>query len=162
MAIGQLLSLALLSVSLVYSLQNFFSRMDSANSIYATIPPQHLSSSLREQNYTTESVPPSSTEDEARYHQPFHNSGYTPTIAPIIPGVNFPIEYVGEFWVVTFFVIVVHEFGHAAAASLERLQIQGCGTFFLFLFPGTVVCWDQFIVFNFQLFSTCTCMQVHM
>jgi hypothetical protein len=57
-------------------------------------------------------------------------------ITPILPGVNFPAKFIFDFWVCTFVVIVVHEFGHAAAASMERLQIQGCGTFFLFMFPG--------------------------
>lgn len=57
-------------------------------------------------------------------------------ITPIIPGVNFPVRFLLDFWVCTFIVIVIHEFGHAAAASMERLQIQGCGTFFIFLFPG--------------------------
>jgi hypothetical protein len=59
-----------------------------------------------------------------------------PIITPIIPGVNFPARFLLDFWICTFIVIVIHEFGHAAAASMERLQIQGCGTFFLLLFPG--------------------------
>lgn len=132
MAIGQVVSLALLSVSLVYSVQNFFSEVDSS---FTYAPYTHSTKA------TTSSGPVLSggggggrqTPDGHSHHT---GGGYTPTIAPIIPGVNFPIEYVGEFWLVTFCVIVVHEFGHAAAASLERLQIQGCGTFFLLLFPG--------------------------
>lgn len=67
-----------------------------------------------------------------------HQDG-DPFITPIIPGINFPARYLLDFWICTFIVIVIHEFGHAAAASMERLQIQGCGTFFLFMFPGIII-----------------------
>jgi hypothetical protein len=141
MAIGQILSLVLLTVSLAYSLQEFFSYSDLLSSSYprsynpsmrgATPPPQPPVADV------SPAAPGSGVGRLSGGTAFVHSSsGYTPTIAPIIPGVNFPIEYVVEFWLVTFFVIAVHEFGHAAAASLERLQIQGCGTFFMFLFPG--------------------------
>jgi hypothetical protein len=136
MAIGQVASLALLSVSLVYSLHEFFLQTNPADAS-PNYSGTHLSnpSGLRGSNMSYVSTSPG-TGAAVRSGSTHFSSGYTPTIAPLIPGVNFPIEYVGEFWLVTFCVIVVHEFGHAAAASLERLQIQGCGTFFLFLFPG--------------------------
>ena len=125
MAIGQLMSLSLLCISLVFSLQNLFSQNDSISTQLPINPSPIISARLNSSSYTSLSYS--------------HGSGYAPAIAPVIPGFNFPMEYVCEFWLVTFCVIVVHEFGHAAAASLERLQIQGCGTFFLFLFPGKEV-----------------------
>src|SRR3546814_5971464 len=57
-------------------------------------------------------------------------------IVPLIPGVNLPAEYLLVFWLATFISLVVPELGHAAAAAMERLQIQGVGVFFAFLFPG--------------------------
>ena len=146
MAIGQVMCLAVLSVSLAFSLQEFFSEMNTADEAHPSASYSDTTHSPREgalSSYaTTSSSSRTSSTSMGGAHfshgssSPSHHSGYTPTIAPIIPGVNFPIEYVCEFWLVTFGVIVVHEFGHAAAASLERLQIQGCGTFFLFIFPG--------------------------
>jgi S2P endopeptidase len=110
MFLGQILSLITLTVSLFYSLHSLF---------HFTFPSDHSSSSSPSPDSL--SLP----------------SG--PLITPVIPGVNFPLKYLFDFWVCTFLVIVVHEFGHAAAASMERLQIQGCGFFFLFLFPGAYV-----------------------
>jgi membrane-associated protease RseP (regulator of RpoE activity) len=111
MFLGQIFSLITLSVSLFYSFHSLFHSIFPSDS--------HPSSS---------SLSPDS-----------HSSPSGPLITPVIPGVNFPLKYLFDFWVCTFLVIVVHEFGHAAAASMERLQIQGCGFFFLFLFPGAYV-----------------------
>lgn len=60
-------------------------------------------------------------------------------MSPIIPSLHFTEKYIVSFCVCTFFVVFAHEFGHAAAAAMERLQIQGCGAFLLFLFPGAYV-----------------------
>lgn len=46
-------------------------------------------------------------------------------LIPLIPGVSFPQSYIIPFWIIVFIVIVFHEVGHAGAATIERLQIQG-------------------------------------
>mmetsp|Transcript_13889 Transcript_13889/g.25873 ORF Transcript_13889/g.25873 Transcript_13889/m.25873 type:complete len:696 (-) Transcript_13889:38-2125(-) len=155
MAVGQIVSLMLLTASLGYSLQSFFSQTDVLSSSYS----HSRTPSMRGAAISTHSA--ASESSEVSVHAvasvgrvsvsgpsfAHSSTGYTPTIAPIIPGYNFPIEYVVEFWLVTFCVIVVHEFGHAAAASLERLQVQGCGTFFLFLFPGAYVKIEESVMY---------------
>jgi hypothetical protein len=122
MFLGQILSLITLTVSLFYSLKSCLHllTLHSEDNIHNISSPFSSSSS-------SSSSPSSSS------------SGSTPLLTPIIPGVNFPLKYLFDFWICTFLVIIVHELGHAAAASMERLQIQGCGIFFLFLFPGAYV-----------------------
>ena len=46
-------------------------------------------------------------------------------MAPMIPGVNFPLTYLVPYIICTLVVLVVHEVGHAAAGCMERLHIQG-------------------------------------
>ena len=104
MALGQIASVIVLSVSFLVSLLRLF--------------------------------PDSTASPSTSYGSLQDSTSHDPIITPVIPGVNFPSRFLLDFWVCTFVVIVVHEFGHAAAASMERLQIQGCGFFFVFMFPG--------------------------
>ena len=63
-----------------------------------------------------------------------------PIVTPImIPRTDADIEYLLLFWSGTLLVLIVHEIGHAAAASMERLFIQGFGIFFVVIFPGAYV-----------------------
>lgn len=67
------------------------------------------------------------------------SSGSSSIIAPLIPGADVPLDSLFVFWVCVLLVLSVHEIGHAAAACLERLNIQGFGVFFAFIFPGAYV-----------------------
>lgn len=67
--------------------------------------------------------------------QPSRNS----VVVPIVPGVNLAPDYLWAFWSCTLVVLAIHELGHAVAASLEHLNIQGCGVFFAAVFPGAYV-----------------------
>jgi hypothetical protein len=58
----------------------------------------------------------------------------------LVDGGNMSLSYLSVNWLCTLLVIVFHEMGHAGAASLERLQVQGCGAFLAILvFPGAYV-----------------------
>ena len=70
-----------------------------------------------------------------------------PTIMPILPGVNFPVRYFFMFWISTLFTVIIHELGHAHAALIERLQLQGYGIFVSFIFPGAYVRMEDIIQF---------------
>jgi membrane-associated protease RseP (regulator of RpoE activity) len=60
-------------------------------------------------------------------------------VSPVIPGMNFPWQHCVTFWIVTFVVVLVHEFGHACAAINERLHVEAYGFFLSFIFPGAYV-----------------------
>jgi len=60
-------------------------------------------------------------------------------ITPIIPGINFPLRFAIIFWICYTIVTIIHELGHAIAALNEGLEIDSCGVFFAFLFPGAYV-----------------------
>lgn len=48
-------------------------------------------------------------------------------------------DYMLVMWISIIVVLAVHELGHAAAASIERLHIQGVGVFVVGMFPGAFV-----------------------
>lgn len=48
-------------------------------------------------------------------------------------------DYMAIMWISIIVVLAVHELGHAAAASIERLHIQGVGVFVVGMFPGAFV-----------------------
>ena len=62
-----------------------------------------------------------------------------PVLTPVMPGVNLPWRDL-SYYVVTLVVCgVFHEVGHAVAASLEQVRVNGFGIFVLFLYPGAFV-----------------------
>ncbi|KAH1020211.1 hypothetical protein HUJ04_009918 [Dendroctonus ponderosae] len=56
-----------------------------------------------------------------------------PLITPIIPGVNLPVSEVGYYGITLLICTVVHEFGHAFAATLEDVGVLefGCNIYFI-------------------------------
>lgn len=65
--------------------------------------------------------------------------GTQPVLTPVMPGVNLPWRDI-SYYVVTLIVCgVFHEAGHAVAASLEQVRVNGFGIFMLFLYPGAFV-----------------------
>ncbi|CAF1538868.1 unnamed protein product, partial [Didymodactylos carnosus] len=60
-------------------------------------------------------------------------------IQPIIPGVNVPLEQLPHFFLALLICTVLHEFGHAVAASAEQIRVNGCGYFIFLLYPGAYV-----------------------
>jgi membrane-associated protease RseP (regulator of RpoE activity) len=132
MFLGQILSLIALTISLFYSLQSFSYLLHN--------PPSHEETLLSSMNLRAAGALHSGA-------APTPSPAPPPLISPIIPGINFPLKYLLDFWICTFVTILVHELGHAAAASMERLRIQGLGVFFLFLFPGAYVRIEESIQF---------------
>ena len=62
-----------------------------------------------------------------------------PVLTPVMPGVNLPWRDL-SYYVVTLVVCgVFHEAGHAFAASLEQVRVNGFGIFVMFLYPGAFV-----------------------
>ena len=62
-----------------------------------------------------------------------------PVLTPVMPGVNLPWRDI-SYYVVTLIVCgVFHEAGHAVAASLEQVRVNGFGIFMVFLYPGAFV-----------------------
>ena len=62
-----------------------------------------------------------------------------PVLTPVMPGVNLPWRDL-SYYIVTLVVCgVFHEAGHAVAASLEQVRVNGFGIFVLFLYPGAFV-----------------------
>ena len=65
--------------------------------------------------------------------------GSQPVLTPVMPGVNLPWRDL-SYYVITLVVCgVFHEAGHAVAASLEQVRVNGFGIFVLFLYPGAFV-----------------------
>ncbi|CAF2048445.1 unnamed protein product [Rotaria magnacalcarata] len=60
-------------------------------------------------------------------------------IQPIIPGVNVPLEELGHFFLALLVCTLFHELGHAIAASVEQVRVNGCGYFLFILYPGAYV-----------------------
>ncbi|GFQ92389.1 hypothetical protein TNCT_430371 [Trichonephila clavata] len=56
-----------------------------------------------------------------------------PVLVPIIPGLNLPYSQLFYYGISIFICVTVHEFGHALAASREKVTIEGFG-FALFAF----------------------------
>lgn len=62
-----------------------------------------------------------------------------PVLTPVMPGVNLPWRDI-SYYIVTLVVCgVFHEAGHAVAASLEQVRVNGFGIFVMFLYPGAFV-----------------------
>ena len=62
-----------------------------------------------------------------------------PVLTPVMPGVNLPWRDL-SYYVLTLIVCgVFHEAGHALAASLEQVRVNGFGVFVMFLYPGAFV-----------------------
>lgn len=60
-------------------------------------------------------------------------------LTPIMPGVNLPWNQLVYYFVTLLLCGVVHEVGHALAAVVEQVRINGFGLFILFLYPGAFV-----------------------
>eukprot|EP00002_Diphylleia_rotans_P018009 TRINITY_DN3487_c0_g1_i1.p1 TRINITY_DN3487_c0_g1~~TRINITY_DN3487_c0_g1_i1.p1 ORF type:complete len:498 (-),score=95.96 TRINITY_DN3487_c0_g1_i1:118-1611(-) len=69
----------------------------------------------------------------------FPNPQSTPIITPIIPGVNLPSHQVLYVIVVLAVNGIIHELGHAIAASYYSLPISRMGVFLAFIYPGAFV-----------------------
>ena len=62
-----------------------------------------------------------------------------PVLTPVMPGVNLPWRDL-SYYVLTLVVCgVIHEAGHALAASLEQVRVNGFGIFVMLLYPGAFV-----------------------
>lgn len=60
-------------------------------------------------------------------------------LTPIMPGVNLPWNQLAHYFLTLLICGVVHEAGHALAAVVEHVRINGFGLFILFLYPGAFV-----------------------
>lgn len=60
-------------------------------------------------------------------------------LTPVMPGVNLPWSDIAYYLVTLTICGVFHEAGHAVAASLEQVRVNGFGVFLLFLYPGAFV-----------------------
>ncbi|GAB4830390.1 hypothetical protein Ancab_020027 [Ancistrocladus abbreviatus] len=65
--------------------------------------------------------------------------GFSPTFS----GLNISFIGVGYLLVSTVISVAVHEFGHAAAASSEGIQMEYIAVFLAVLFPGALVAFNQ-------------------
>lgn len=62
-----------------------------------------------------------------------------PVLTPVMPGVNLPWKDLSYYIITLVICGVFHEAGHAIAASLEQVRVNGFGIFVLFLYPGAFV-----------------------
>ena len=60
-------------------------------------------------------------------------------LTPVMPGVNLPSSELLHYFLTLIVCGVVHEAGHALAASTEQVKVNGFGIFMLFLYPGAFV-----------------------
>lgn len=60
-------------------------------------------------------------------------------LVPVLPGVNLPANQTIYYFLALFICGIVHEFGHAIAASREQVRVNGFGVFIMFIFPGAYV-----------------------
>ncbi|XP_020226345.1 membrane-bound transcription factor site-2 protease homolog isoform X2 [Cajanus cajan] len=66
----------------------------------------------------------------------------------LLPGLSLTLADAGYICVSTVISVVVHEFGHAVAATSEGIQIEYIAIFIAILFPGALV------AFNYELLQT--------
>ncbi|CAL1261523.1 unnamed protein product [Larinioides sclopetarius] len=59
----------------------------------------------------------------------------TPILMPIIPGLNLPYSQLLHYSLSLFICVTFHEFGHALAASREKVPIEGFGLAIFGIFP---------------------------
>ncbi|CAD6188526.1 unnamed protein product [Caenorhabditis auriculariae] len=57
-------------------------------------------------------------------------------LIPIIPGFNLPWEHLPVFMLVLIISTLVHEFGHARAATTNNIRVNGFGLFLFGVYPG--------------------------
>lgn len=71
-------------------------------------------------------------------------------LVPVLPGVNLPADQTVYYFLALFLCGIVHEFGHAIAASREQVRVNGFGIFVTFIFPGAFVdlCTDHLSVIS--------------
>jgi S2P endopeptidase len=71
-------------------------------------------------------------------------------LIPVLPGVNLPSDQTVYYFLSLFICGIVHEFGHAIAASREQVRVNGFGIFVTFIFPGAFVdlCSDHLLVIS--------------
>ncbi|KAL2334187.1 hypothetical protein Fmac_015400 [Flemingia macrophylla] len=66
----------------------------------------------------------------------------------LLPGLSLSLADAGYVCVSTIISVIVHEFGHAVAATSEGIQIEYIAIFIAILFPGALV------AFNYELLQT--------
>jgi S2P endopeptidase len=66
---------------------------------------------------------------------PFQNHVQTGLI-PIIPGVNIPVSHLPMFIFVLVIAGIVHELGHAVAALISNVRLNGFGFFIFGIYVG--------------------------
>lgn len=62
-----------------------------------------------------------------------------PVLTPVMPGVNLPWSDVVYYFLALVVCGIFHEAGHALAATVEQVRVNGFGVFLLFLYPGAFV-----------------------
>ncbi|OQR73327.1 membrane-bound transcription factor site-2 protease-like [Tropilaelaps mercedesae] len=91
-----------------------------------------FSSLLWEMIYMTKISPSGSTSGST-------GSSSSMDLTPALPGINLPFSDL-PFYIATLIICsVLHEFGHALAASKEGVRINGVGAFVVVVFPGAYV-----------------------
>ncbi|ORX54473.1 hypothetical protein DM01DRAFT_1335618 [Hesseltinella vesiculosa] len=71
--------------------------------------------------------------------EPVTASSDDPLFLPMIPGVTLPMSHIGYYLISLLVCGVIHEAGHAIASFAEQVQIQSCGLFFIYIYPGAFV-----------------------
>ncbi|KJH41277.1 peptidase, M50 family [Dictyocaulus viviparus] len=64
------------------------------------------------------------------------STGSETGLVPIIPGVNLPWSHIPLFIVVLALAAIAHEMGHASAARIYNVRVNGFGVFLFGLYPG--------------------------
>ena len=73
-------------------------------------------------------------------YQTFHASEPSEQVlTPVLPGVNLPWKDILYYLLTLAICGVFHEVGHAVAASVEQVRVNGFGLFVLFFYPGAFV-----------------------
>ena len=60
-------------------------------------------------------------------------------LVPVLPGVNLPSDEKIFYFIALLICGILHELGHAIAASREQVRVNGFGVFVIFVFPGAYV-----------------------
>lgn len=128
---------------------NFFLVGVAIMAIGNVLTPVYLVRGVYNAMYPTDDVSAATTYDVSSMVGEYNiNTVHTLlSVAPIIPGVNFPLKYTIIFWIVTLTVMLVHEVGHAIAAIHEGLDVESFGVLFVFLFTGAYVNIESSIVY---------------
>ncbi|KAI8070679.1 hypothetical protein BC940DRAFT_331517 [Gongronella butleri] len=67
------------------------------------------------------------------------SSSDDPLFLPMIPGVTLPVSHIAYYLGSLVLCGIVHEAGHAIASFVEQVQIQNCGLFIYYIYPGAFV-----------------------